>query len=148
MFTIVMDKNKCLSKKNVTTLYQGEKLVDKIRFLIPMKYRDLDLSQFTVTLKYIDQGNTIHSEKLELSDEIYNNSMLCYYMPVNTELTKFAGDILVHLTLEKGGQYTMYSSETAITISPQKHYFRYVVNGSSNDNNGSSDEEGYEVVVF
>ena len=64
MFTIVMDKNKCLSKKNVTTLYQGEKLVDKIRFLIPMKYGDLDLSKFTVTLKYIDLYKKVLTEKV------------------------------------------------------------------------------------
>lgn len=149
MFTIVMDKNKCLSKKNVTTLYQGEKLVDKIRFLIPMKYGDLDLSKFTVTLKYIDQGNIVHSEKLKLSEEIYNNCMLCYYMPVDTKLTRFAGDILMKLTLDDGGQHTMYSSETTITIRPQKHCFGYVVNDSSGDNDSSSDdEEGFEVVVF
>lgn len=155
MFTIVMDKNKCLSKKNVTTLYQGEKLVDKIRFLIPMKYGDLDLSKFTVKLKYIDPANIVHCEKLKLSEETYNNCMLCYYMPVDTKLTKFAGDILMRLTLDDSGQHTMYSSETTITISPQKHCFGYVVddssgnnNGSSGDNDSSSDEEGFKVVVF
>lgn len=155
MFTIVMDKNKCLSKKNVTTLYQGEQLVDKIRFLIPMRYGDLDLSQFTVKLKYIDQANIVHFEKLKLSEETYNNCMLCYYMPVNSNLTKFAGDILMQLTLDNDGKNTMYSSETIITINPTKYYFRYVINDDSNDNSsdddsddGYYDDEGFKAVVF
>lgn len=148
MFTIIMDENKCLSKKNITTLYQGEQLVDKIRFLIPMKYGDLDLSKFTVTLKYIDQGNVVHLERLKLSEETYNNCMLCYYMPVDTNLTRFAGDISMLLTFDYGGQHTMYSSETTITIRPQKHCFRYVVNDSSGDNGSSDGEEGFEVVIF
>lgn len=146
MFTIVMDKNKCLSKKNITTLYQGEKLVDKIRFLIPQRYGDLDLSQFVVTLKYIDQGNIIHSEKLSLSDGLYEDCMLCYYLPVTTKLTRFAGDILMRLVFEKNGQHTMYSSETTVFIKPQKHCFGYIEDNSSDT--GSSDDDGFEVVVF
>ena len=146
MYTIVMDKNKCLSKKNMTTLFQGEQLVDKIRFLIPMKYRDLDLSKFTVTLKYINQGNIVRNEKLELSDETYADSMLCYYLPVDSKITMIAGDVTMLLTFDNGGKHIMYSSETTINIVPQKHFFRYATDDSSDNN--QSDDDGFEVVEF
>ena len=62
LYTIVMNKNKELVTTVKTTLYQREKLIDKIQFLIPEMYNKLSLSDFTVILKYVDQANVPHAE--------------------------------------------------------------------------------------
>lgn len=152
MYTILMNSDKSLSKTVVKTLFQGEKLVDKFRFLIPQNYNDLKLSDFTTTLKYIDQGNTVHSEKLTLSEELYQNRMLCFYLPVDSELTKFAGNITIHLVLNKGNQYILHSGEATITIDAVSPYYQHLdIHSDSSDDettNPTDGEEGFEVVEF
>ena len=61
MYTIVMRDDKSLRVTQKTTLYQREKLVDKIEILIPQQYEEMDLSEFTAILKYLDQGNVAHA---------------------------------------------------------------------------------------
>ena len=64
MYTIIMENDKSLRKGSVCTIYQREKLVDNIQFLLPLTYGKFDLSTFTVVLKYVDQGNIAHTEVL------------------------------------------------------------------------------------
>lgn len=151
MYTILMNDDKSLTKTIVRTLYQGEKLVDKFRFLIPKNYNNLHLADFTTTLKYIDQGNVVHSEKLLLSDKLYNEHILCYYLPVDSELTKFAGDITIRLVLNKGKQHILHSGETTVTICAVNPCYQYIDAPSTppeGDASDASGEEGYEVVEF
>ena len=131
MYTIIMNSNKGLDQTERVTLYQREKLVDKFRFLLPLNYDGLDLSKFTVSLKYIDQGNVPHSEILTLSDELYKNLKLVYYLPVDTDLTRFAGDITLHLTLthydsKTKKSHVLHTGETTITISPVRDIYAFV----------------------
>lgn len=131
MYTIIMNDNKGLERKEIVTLYQREKLVDKFRFLLPLKYEEFDLSKFTVNLKYTDQGNVPHSEVLVLSDELYKDVRLVYYLPVDTDLTRFAGDIKIHLTLtyydvDTKKSHVLHTGTTTITISPMRDIYAFV----------------------
>ena len=152
MYTIIMNSDKSLSKTIETTLYQGENLVDKIKFLIPKTYGESDLSAFTVWLVYLDGGNVRRSEKLVLSDPNYKDSMLCYYVPVNSTLTKFAGNIKIHLTLSGDSTQLLHSGDANIYIAPVDPCYHKVVvspdssGGNSGENSG--DEEGFYVVEF
>ena len=135
MYTIIMNDSKGLERKEIVTLYQREKLVDKFRFLLPLKYEELDLSKFTVILKYTDQGNMPHSEILRLSDELYKDVRLVYYLPVDTDLTRFAGDIKIHLTLtyfnsETQTSHVLHTGETTITISPVRNLYAFASDDS------------------
>lgn len=135
MFTIVMNSDKSLSKHNVANIYQREKLVDKIRFLVPLSYCGTDLSDFDVYLKYVDQGNVPHAEKLVASGELYKEVLKCFYLPIDTDLTRFAGDIELRLTLSKVDvenkkHYVLHSDETKITILPLKDYFAFATDES------------------
>lgn len=150
MYTILMNSDKSLSKTVVTTLFQGENLVDKFRFLIPQTYNGLQLSEFTTTLKYIDQGNTIHSEKLTLSDELYKDHLL-FCLPINSELTKFAGNITIHLVLNKGNQYILHSGEAVISINAVNPCYQHIdksADESDNETDIPSGESGFEAVEF
>lgn len=121
--------------KSLTTtvrqkLYQREKLVDKIRFLLPPKYNDYDLSEFTVALVYTNPGNVPHVTVLERDDELYKEH-LSYHLKVDTNLNKMAGDIIGHLLITKIDtkdlkQYLLESGEVTITISPLKDLYSYV----------------------
>ena len=131
MYTIVMRDDKSLRTTQKTTLYQREKLVDKIEFLFPSTYNELDLSDFTITLKYVDQGNVAHMEILTKDEELYKDYYIRCTLPVDTNLTQFSGDIIIRLTLSKVDlltktQYVLHTNETTITILPLSDYYAFV----------------------
>lgn len=116
--TILMKNDKTLLQTKKIRIYQREKLVDKIKFLIPMYYNDMDLSVFTVLMQYIGEDGTVHMETLNRLtngqgyEDYINDSgdatHMIYQTSVDTKLTKFAGDIKIKLSL----QYTDYSGQT------------------------------------
>ena len=131
MYTILMKDDKTLLATAKATLFQREKLVDKIQFLIPQKYEDLDLSECTVLLKYIDQGNTAHSEQLTKDEELYKETYLRYTLDVDTNLNHFAGDVKIRLTFihisEEGlHEEVLHSGEITITIAPLSDLYQFV----------------------
>lgn len=129
------DKSLCTSVK--TTLYQREKLADKIQFLLPQMYDPggINIRDCTVLLKYVDQGNVAHSEKLIMDDELYKDKIRCT-IDVGLDLTRFAGNIKCHLEFlklntDQGLYETVLSSgETIITINPLDDYFAFVADES------------------
>lgn len=130
MYIVVMQKDKSLLATVTTTLYQHENLVDKIFFLFPEEYNGLVLSDCTAVLKYVDQGNVPHVEVLEKADELYKNK-LQYFLPVDSLLTKFSGDIKLRITFTKTDmevkkQYVLNTGELTISISPLSDYYSYV----------------------
>lgn len=130
MYTILMDKHKQLVKTVETKLYQREKLTEKLQFLFPKIYNDIDLSEFTIILKFIDQQGISHAEILSPDDDLYKGKIRCA-MPIDSDLTKFSGDISIRITFEKidvenQTQYVLHTGETTITISPLKDYYCFV----------------------
>ena len=112
MYTIVMDKYKNLNTTVRTTLFQQESMVDKLQFLIPPTYNGTDLSDFIVTLKYVDPNGNFHSEVLTLDAEMYKD-YLRYELPITTKLTQVVGTVTIRLTLIKfeGGVEPSVTSE-------------------------------------
>ena len=134
MYSIVMQNDKSLRVTQKTTLYQREKLVDKIEILIPQQYEEMDLSEFTAILKYLDQGNVAHAEILTIDKELYNGYLRCVF-PVDTKLNQFAGGIRIRITLSKTDlenkkQYVLHTGETVISISPLEDYYAFVTDES------------------
>lgn len=135
MYTIIMNKDKSLITTVKTTLYQREKLVDKIRFLFPQTYEDINLSDFIVVLKYLDQGNVAHSEVLVKEENLYEDK-LSYILPVDTKLTAFAGDITIRIsflalnTANGLHEEVLHTGETIITINPLKDIYSFVTDES------------------
>lgn len=123
MYTIIMKPNKELVASNVAKVFQRENAVDKIQILLPEFYEDLDIKSSLVTLKYVDQTRTAHSESLVLDEELYKDTYLRYTLPITTELTKYAGDITIWISIVKVDldnmlQYVLHSGEYTITVSP------------------------------
>lgn len=132
-----MNKDKSLTASIKTTLYQREKLVDKIQFLFPQKYepKNINISDCTIVLKYTDQGNVAHAIELIPDDELYKDRIRCE-MDVDLNLTKFAGDIVIYIDFLKvnsdNGIYesVLTSGETTITIQSRKDLFAYCADES------------------
>ena len=130
MYTIIMNKYKELITTIKNILYQRENLTEKIQFLIPEYYNEIDLKEYTAVLKYIDQSNISHAEILEKDDELYKGKIR-YILPINSELSKFSGDIIIRITFTKidmdtQTQYVLHTGETSITISPIKDYYTFI----------------------
>lgn len=130
MYTIIMNKYKELITTIKNILYQRENLTEKIQFLIPEYYNQIDLKEYTAVLKYIDQSNISHAEILDKDDELYKGKIR-YILPINSELSKFSGDIIIRITFTKidmdtQTQYVLHTGETSITISPLKDYYAFV----------------------
>ena len=130
MYVILMQSDKTLVQRHKVIIYQREKLVDKIRFLVPQTYEDMMLSECRVVLKYVDPGNVAHPETLTKEEELYKDH-LSYLFPIDTELTAFAGDIKIRLSFlqlnpENGlHEEVLHSSETVITVRPLSDYFSF-----------------------
>lgn len=75
-----MNDDKSLTATVVTTLYQREKLADKIQILIPQKYGDLKLVEFTALLKYVDQATVPLGRNTSQRMRIYTKNIfvMCY----------------------------------------------------------------------
>ena len=76
----------CTTPRNI--LYQTENYTDNIHFVLPQKYKDIELKDFTIALKYINPANVSKIEILTLNNAEYKEFYLEYILPVNTEITK------------------------------------------------------------
>lgn len=115
MYTIVMDKYKNLNTTVRTSIFQQESMVDKIQFLIPPIYNGVDISDYVVTLKYVDPNGNFHSEVLTKDEEMYKD-YLRYELPITTKLTQVSGTLTLRLTLIKfeGGVEPTTKSEHVV----------------------------------
>lgn len=134
MYTIIMNDDKSLTTSIRTTLYQREKLVDKIQFLIPQKYGDMNLSHCTAKLKYIDQGNVSRSETLIKDTELYKDR-LRFFLPVDNKLNYFAGSISIRIIFTNADtKQELRTGECIITIEPSG-----IIEEDSNENSNSTE---------
>ena len=126
MYTILVKDTNELVVSVKERIMQRSKLVDTLHFLADPMYKELDMSDFTVSMEYIlPVSKQYKSEILVLSTELYKD-MLEYKLPLDTKLTSEPGEIEVQLTFIKSDldadghvkQYVRKTSPTSITIVP------------------------------
>lgn len=113
-----------------TIIYQKESLIDELLFLIPPMYNDKDLSDFTVALEYLDVVNVPHVEVLDKEDELYKG-YLAYKLPVTTNLTQYAGNIKMNLSISKVDldekkHYVMHTGTVVLNIEKHEDYYNFI----------------------
>ena len=97
-YTIIVGDDNSLYGSNKEKIIQKEKLFNKIWFLVAPYYKGYDMSQCTVTMRYLlPVSKKFKTETLVLSDERYQE-YLKYVLPVDTNLSKEWGDIELNLT--------------------------------------------------
>lgn len=125
-----MNSDKTLVASQKTMIYQRDKLTDKIQFLFPLAYENTNISACIPVLKYTDQGNEPHSEILQQDKELYKNMIRCVF-PIDTDITRFAGDVKFHITflyldIETKIQDEAFStSEYILTVNPLSDIFGF-----------------------
>lgn len=137
MYSILMRSDKSLICTVRQILYQRDKLVDKFKIIVPKKYDSTELDDFEVRMKYVDQSNEVHTEVLIKDKELSSkdDGFNYYILPIDTNLTRFAGEIKLHLTLSKVDmeeikEYSLNTGETTVTITPLSDYYKFVSDSS------------------
>lgn len=98
MYVILVENDNSLYGSCKSKIMQREKLFNKLCFLVAPHYNGYDMSQCTVTMRYLlPISREFITETLILSDEKYEE-YLKYVLPIDTNLTKEWGDIELNLT--------------------------------------------------
>lgn len=98
MYTILVSDNNELVTTVKERIMQRSKLVGNLHFLVPQKYKDFDMDNFTAMLEYIlPVSKELHTEILDKSEELYKDHIE-FKFPVDTSITKEAGTIEILLT--------------------------------------------------
>lgn len=97
-YTILVNDDNTLYGSCKQKIMQREKLFNKLWFLVAPHYHGYDMSECTVTMRYLlPISKKFKTETLVLSEERYED-YLKYVLPVDTDLTKEWGDIELNLT--------------------------------------------------
>ena len=97
-YTIIVCDDGSLYGSRKRRIMQREKLFNKLWILVPPCYNGYDMSQCTVTMRYLRPiSKDFVTETLVLSDERYEE-YLKYILPVDTCFTKEWGDLELNLT--------------------------------------------------
>lgn len=97
-YTIIVCDDNSLYGSCKTKIMQREKLFNKLWILVPPCYKGYDMSQCTVTMRYLlPISKEFKTETLVLSDEKYEE-YLKYILPVDTSFTKEWGNLELNLT--------------------------------------------------
>lgn len=127
MYTILVTQDNELITSIKERIMQRSKLVDNLHFLVDPIYKEIDMTDFVVTLEYIlPVSKEYETDILVKSDELYKGTKLEYKLPFDTKLTKEPGEIEVQLTfakieLDENGQSIQLVRKTSpcfITIVP------------------------------
>ena len=126
MYTILVNDNNELVTTVKERIMQRSKLVDDLHFLVAPTYKNIDMSDFAVTMEYVlPISREYKTENLVKSDELYKEK-LEYKLPFDTCLTKEHGKVEVQLTFTKVAlnaegksiQQVRKTSPAVITIVP------------------------------
>ena len=97
-YTIIVCDDNSLYGSRKRKIMQREKLFNKLWILVPPYYNGYDMSQCTVTMRYLRPiSKDFVTETLVLSEEKYEE-YLKYVLPVDTCFTKEWGDLEFNLT--------------------------------------------------
>ena len=138
LYTILMKEDKSLVATSRTILRQYESLVDKIQFIMPKMYGDLDFftGDYQIVLKYVDQANIPHTVFLEKGEELYKENYINCILPVGIELTKFAGDITMYISVmdvnieDETKAEVLHTNGITISITPLDDIYGFAPNES------------------
>lgn len=101
MYTILVNDNNELVTTVKERIMQRSKLVDNLHFLANPMYKNVDMSEFTVTMEYVlPVSREYKTETLVKSSALYKGQ-LEYALPFDTCLTKEAGKIEIQLTFTR-----------------------------------------------
>ena len=99
MFAIKMNEDKTLSQTIVSTNYENENKAEKIWFLLPKQYGDVNLSDCSIQLYVLNPNNLGKTYTLNLESELYKDTFLQSYFTITTDITSVTGNYEIWLNI-------------------------------------------------
>lgn len=131
------NKTPIISKN--TRIYQGENLIDILDIYVQENFGSYVISDFSVSLIYVDPGNIMHTELLEAVDDTEQDKTgyIKYRLPLTTELTKLAGNIRMYFSMvsvddETTEQIVLHTDEVKLKIETFGEHYVFVPDSGMN----------------
>lgn len=102
MIYIKLDESMNLVITKKEPIYRGDHMNQKITYLIPTILGDTDILTATVYLSYIRADGTADIALLVREDEPYNERYYQYHLPITSNLSRYAGEIVTFLQVFSG----------------------------------------------
>lgn len=159
MFYIKLEDDMRLVITVRESLYRGDNLNQKIRYLVPKMIGDIDIATAYVYLNYVRADGVADVVILERMEEMYNESYYQFQFPVTCKLTKYPGEVCTWMQIYTGtpsNPTISKSGECMLQILESKNMDDYLcdhqvtaiyqlhkqIEGGTGGNGGDSDESG------
>jgi len=129
MFYIKLEDDMSLVITVRDSIYRGDNLNQKIRYLIPLTVGDVDVLTAFIYLNYIRADGTPDVVRLERLEEKYNESYYQYVFPVTSRLTKYPGEVCTWMQICSGPPscpVVSKSGECVLQIEESKNMDDYI----------------------
>lgn len=123
MYIIVMNEDKTLVASKRINLYEGDNLADKLMFLLPQTYKEIELGECIVRLNYTDLNGEEISEILVKDEELYKDR-LCYRYPVDSRFTEYYRDIVYDISFSVDEDVDGDGIEDDVLFHTENHMIR------------------------
>jgi hypothetical protein len=122
--TILLRKDKSLTKSTFRTIYQNEHYSDKIQFLIDQDFMDDDIHTYTIILfvtlpkpdEITGESVTNRARYLTIDEELYKDKYRIE-LPVTITLTESVGDVVMWMQFSKeteDGSFNIHKSDIVV----------------------------------
>lgn len=146
--TILLRKDKSLSKSTFRKIYQNEHYADKIQFLIDSDFMDDDIRAYTIILfvtlpkpdETTGEATTNRARYITIDEELYKDKYRIE-LPVTITLTETVGDVVMWMQFakqEEDGYVRLHKTQT-VSFS--------VVSSGKESNTELEDTESYDVLT-
>lgn len=102
MTCIKLDEDRDLVITKKEPIYRGDRINQKLVFLVPMSLGEIDMESATVYLSYIRADGTADIALLTREEEPYNEDYFLYRLPITSDLSRYAGQVCVFMTIMAG----------------------------------------------
>lgn len=125
--TILLRKDKSLTKSTFRNIYQNEHYADKIQFLIDSDFMDDDIRAYTIILfvtlpkpdETTGEATTNRARYLTIDEELYKDKYRIE-LPVTITLTETVGDVIMWMQFSKeteDGAFNIHKTDmVSITV--------------------------------
>lgn len=145
--TILLRKDKSLTKSTFRKIYQNEHYADKIQFLLDKDFMDDDITSYTITLFVIlpkvdevtDESVTNKAKYVTLDEELYKDKYRIE-LPITITLTENVGEVVMWL------QFTKENEEGEIDRHLTDKVSIFISSSSSTDEE-LKDSQSYDVLT-
>jgi len=102
MYTFLICQDNTLIATEKDRIMEKSSLVDTLQFIVEKEYNGFDMSEFDLVIEgYLPISHEIQIETLTIADNNYKDLYYAYQLPLNSGLTKEAGDLQFSLSFIK-----------------------------------------------